>query len=596
VMTWTGVTLSYGYDCAGNVAWVSTGSASTTECSTLSDSDPAAPIGSSVVSTSYGFDPASGMQTSQATTAGSGSTNLLSFALGYDPMGRLNSSTPTKNSTVLNTDTYGFDTDSRVNSGPIAGTGSTSYSYTPANDVKADTNNFATAGYAPAGELCWTSTTSGSSACSSTPSPETSFAYNTDEERTASTPPSGGNPESLGWNTSQQELSCVNTDGTTCSTSSPTSTTTLYTYNAEGLRQSATNQGATNSFTWSAMNQQLLADSTHDYIYGVDQTTPIMQIETSGFLTTPTVDLLIDDANHNVRGVVQLQGDSSSSNYTIVNYTDYDAYGNPITESGGLANVGGLFGTSGTTEFTSNFGFGSSYEDLSNFDYLVNRYYDPITGQFVSLDPEVSSTQDPYQYADDAPMSNFDPTGLSAYCIDRNTEHYSGDLYGSPNNACKKHEIGLQITALHSINSGGINFVTMPQSCNGALDYYHTADLEDCQVVDVVTMFYKGGATLSNVQMNSNGSLADPDGVGSIGFKCPICGNSLITSDQAPGLIFRSMGQVLQQSGVRLFPLLIPTAPDRDGNPVAGDADDWSSASGYVESDGVTHRGCPESC
>ena len=58
------------------------------------------------------------------------------------------------------------------------------------------------------------------------------------------------------------------------------------------------------------------------------------QIGTS-FTTTPTVDLLVCDTNLNTRGVVQIQGDNGSLNGTLVNYTDYDAYGNPITQTGG---------------------------------------------------------------------------------------------------------------------------------------------------------------------------------------------------------------------------------------------------------------------
>ena len=412
--TWTGVTLSYGYDCASNVAWVSTGTTASPECTSSSDAYPTAPSGASVVTTSYGFDPTSDIQTSQTTTVGTGSTNLLGFAFGYDALGRLTSSTPTTNATTLNADIYGFDSESRVNSGPIVGTsGSTSYSYAPANGIVADTNAFATAGYAPSGELCWNSNSTGSSACSATPSPETSYTYNADEERTATTPPSGENPEIFAWNVSSGELTCANTDGTTCSTSSPTASTFLYTYDGAGLRATATNQGATNTFTWSALSQQLLADSSHDYIYGIDQSTPMMQIETSGFITTPGVDLIVDDTNHNARGVIQLQGDSTSDNDQLVNYTDYDAYGNPITESGGTSNPGGLLVTSSSSEFTCNFGFGSSYNDSSNLDYLTSRYYDPTTGQFLSLDPDVASTGSPYNYSGDDPVMMSDPSGSS---------------------------------------------------------------------------------------------------------------------------------------------------------------------------------------
>ena len=45
---------------------------------------------------------------------------------------------------------------------------------------------------------------------------------------------------------------------------------------------------------------------------------------------------------------------------------------------------------------------------------VVDRYYDPQTGQFLSVDPKVQDTQDPYLYATDDPVQWTDPTGLSA--------------------------------------------------------------------------------------------------------------------------------------------------------------------------------------
>ena len=42
---------------------------------------------------------------------------------------------------------------------------------------------------------------------------------------------------------------------------------------------------------------------------------------------------------------------------------------------------------------------------------LIGRYYDPETAQFISVDPEVSRTGQPYAYAGDDPANNSDPTG-----------------------------------------------------------------------------------------------------------------------------------------------------------------------------------------
>jgi len=77
----------------------------------------------------------------------------------------------------------------------------------------------------------------------------------------------------------------------------------------------------------------------------------------------------------------------------------YDPYGN-ITASTGTA--------------TTPFGFCGQYRDAEDgFIYLRARYYDPATGQFLSLDPAVSSTREPYAYTAQNPVNGTDPTGLN---------------------------------------------------------------------------------------------------------------------------------------------------------------------------------------
>ncbi len=58
--------------------------------------------------------------------------------------------------------------------------------------------------------------------------------------------------------------------------------------------------------------------------------------------------------------------------------------------------------------------FDGQYSDgESGFLYLPARYYDPATGQFLSLDPQVSLTGEPYGYEADNPVNVADPSGLS---------------------------------------------------------------------------------------------------------------------------------------------------------------------------------------
>jgi hypothetical protein len=43
---------------------------------------------------------------------------------------------------------------------------------------------------------------------------------------------------------------------------------------------------------------------------------------------------------------------------------------------------------------------------------VVNRYYDPTTDQFLSIDPDVAATDQPYLFTNDNPLNAEDPMGL----------------------------------------------------------------------------------------------------------------------------------------------------------------------------------------
>jgi RHS repeat-associated protein len=59
------------------------------------------------------------------------------------------------------------------------------------------------------------------------------------------------------------------------------------------------------------------------------------------------------------------------------------------------------------------FGFQGSYTDSTGLIYLVNRYYDPSTDQFLAIDPEVARTDEPYVFVNDDPLNAEDPLGLN---------------------------------------------------------------------------------------------------------------------------------------------------------------------------------------
>jgi RHS repeat-associated protein len=53
------------------------------------------------------------------------------------------------------------------------------------------------------------------------------------------------------------------------------------------------------------------------------------------------------------------------------------------------------------------------YLDATGLIYDTNRYYDPSTQQFISTDPLVNTTHQPYEYAGDDPVNQDDPSGDS---------------------------------------------------------------------------------------------------------------------------------------------------------------------------------------
>jgi hypothetical protein len=61
----------------------------------------------------------------------------------------------------------------------------------------------------------------------------------------------------------------------------------------------------------------------------------------------------------------------------------------------------------------------------------VARYYDPATGQFLSVDPDVAETDAPFSYAGDDPVNQWDPLGLADVGIrsESQCELYSNDKW-----------------------------------------------------------------------------------------------------------------------------------------------------------------------
>ena len=156
--------------------------------------------------------------------------------------------------------------------------------------------------------------------------------------------------------------------------------------------------GTTEQFTWNTLSSvpQLLMDGSNAYIYGPQGTAlgtaPVEQISLSAPNSQSSVTYLVSDPEG-----VRLTFNSSG---TITAGATYSAYGQVI--AGGLSSI-------------TPFGYAGGYTDPTGLIYLINRYYDPSTGQFLSVDPLVGITDQPYQYAGGDPINGSDPLGL-AWC------------------------------------------------------------------------------------------------------------------------------------------------------------------------------------
>jgi len=75
----------------------------------------------------------------------------------------------------------------------------------------------------------------------------------------------------------------------------------------------------------------------------------------------------------------------------------------------GADTVGALLVESTTTPLL----WAGQYQDpATGLYYMAARWYDPGTGQFMSVDPDLAETDEPYAYAGDDPVNRSDPTGL----------------------------------------------------------------------------------------------------------------------------------------------------------------------------------------
>jgi len=162
-------------------------------------------------------------------------------------------------------------------------------------------------------------------------------------------------------------------------------TTASYTYNGDGLRASKKVGSTTTKFVYDTAEglPLVLSDGASYYLYGPGGT-PYAQITTAGVVTYLHADQL---------GSIRMITDSTGKSAGTATYTAY--------------------GTRTTTGTTSAFGYAGQYTDTeTGLQWLRARYYDPTTGQFLTVDPLAAATGNRYAYAAGNPITGTDPSGL----------------------------------------------------------------------------------------------------------------------------------------------------------------------------------------
>ena len=308
-----------------------------------------------------------------ATTPSTGRRSLLAFSYSDVPSGAIGSETDSP-SWAGSPAAYSYDAQNRLTQMTPGTGGALAYGFDPSGNLTTLPTG-GSASYDNAAELT-------SSALAAT---TTTYSYDANGQRTQAAE-GATSTVSASYN-GASELTSYNNSTATMSAAS---------YDGDGLRATTTTtpsggSAVNQTATWNTTSgiPQLLTDGSNAYIYGPGNA-PLEQVQ----LNTGTTTYLISDRLGSIRGTINSSG-------TLIATTAYDAWGNPETPAG-LTN-------------TTPFGYAGAYTDPTGLTYLTRRYYDPQTGQFLTLDPLVDQTEAPYAYVNGDPVDNSDPTGL--FCV-----------------------------------------------------------------------------------------------------------------------------------------------------------------------------------
>jgi RHS repeat-associated protein len=210
--------------------------------------------------------------------------------------------------------------------------------------------------------------------------PEAKYSFNEDGQRTKTTPTTG--PATTYGYDQAGNLTSVERpkEGSTPEIKDS------YTYSGNNLRQTQTINGTKTNLTWDTAEELpiILEDETNSYIYGPENL-PIEQISSGGTILY---------LHHDQQGSTRLLTNKEGKTETTYTYNPY----------------GSLEASTGTA--TTPLRYDGQYTSTdTGLIYLRARSYDPTTAQFLTIDPALETTGEPYDYTKDNPLNHADPTG-----------------------------------------------------------------------------------------------------------------------------------------------------------------------------------------
>jgi RHS repeat-associated protein len=237
-------------------------------------------------------------------------------------------------------------------------------------------------------------------------------------------------------NNNPHELTGVYPIGTTCSNRSGATPVYSASYDPWGNETSRTYNGVTETLSYDAFNDLVEESGTNStqeqYVYDASGER-VLKRSTSGSVTTLTVEAFSSqELTYSSSGVFSSQADYygfgplliGATNGSSTTYYLTDTQGNVLTSFSAVASSAAVQGNQLYSPYgTQRYQQGSTGTDLgymgrindsvTGLDYDNARYYDPVTGMFISADDIQGNAQgmNPYAYVAGNPKTYVDPSG-----------------------------------------------------------------------------------------------------------------------------------------------------------------------------------------